>query len=279
MNSPITVEPSGQACGARVTGLDLSRPLSEDVIKEVRETWLEHHVLAFPNQKLNHDQLEQFAKQFGELGEDPFFNPLPGRQYIAAVRREAEDTNPIFAEYWHSDWSFMPEPPSGTILYSLDIPPQGGDTHFSNQHLSFDAMPEDMQSRFGGLQAIHSPVKGYSLEGAYGDVTKNGAMDIRPSAEAATMKHTHPLAPAHNETGRQGFYSGISYIIGYEGMEDKEALDLTLELNAWQSKDEFLYIHKWEKDMLIMWDNRSVVHRATGGYEGYRRELHRVTVY
>ena len=175
MNSSITVEPSGQACGARVTGLDLSKPLPEETIKQIREAWLEHHVLAFPNQKLNHDQLEQFAEQFGELGEDPFFNPLPGRKYIAAVRREAEDTNPIFAEYWHSDWSFMPDPPSGTILYSLDIPPQGGDTHFSNQHLSFDAMPNDMKSRFDGLQAIHSPVKGYSLEGAYGDVTKNGA--------------------------------------------------------------------------------------------------------
>ncbi len=279
MESAIIVEPSGQACGARVAGLDLSKPLSEEETRQVREAWLEHHVLAFPNQKLNHDQLEQFSQQFGELAEDPFFNPLPGRKFIAAVRREAEDTNPIFAENWHSDWSFMPEPPCGTVLYSIDIPPHGGDTHFSNQHLSFESMPDEMKSRFDGLQAVHSPVRGYSPQGIYGDPSKNGAMDIRPSEEATTMKHVHPLAPEHPETGRRGFLSGISYIIGYEGMNDQEALDLTLELNKWQSRDEFLYIHKWEEDMLVMWDNRSVIHRATGGFEGYRRELHRVTIY
>ncbi len=275
----ISVKPSGQSCGAEVTGVDLSKPLSEEEIQELREIWLEYHVLAFPDQHLDHDQLENFSRQFGGLAEDPFFNPLSGRKYIAAVRREAEDTNRIFAEFWHSDWSFMPEPPSATVLYAIDIPPKGGDTHFSNQHASFEAMPDEMRERFKDLQAIHSPEMGYSLDGAYGDVAKNGAMDIRPSDEAKNMKYTHPLAPKHPETGRQGFLSGISYIMGFEGVEQDKARELILELNAWQTKDEFLYIHKWEKDMLVIWDNRSVVHRATGGYEGHRRELHRVTVY
>lgn len=279
MSSTITVKPSGQACGAIVTGIDLSQPLSEETIREVRGIWLEHHVLAFPDQHLNDDQLEQFSAQFGELGEDPFFNPLPGRKHTAAVRREAEDTNPIFAEYWHSDWSFMPEPPAATVLYSLDIPPHGGDTHFSNQHLSYESMPDEMRERFEDLKAIHSPEMGYSLEGAYGDVTKNGAMDIRPSDEAKNMKFTHPLVPEHAETGRKGFFSGISYIMGFEGVENEEARKLILELNQWQTKDEFMYSHKWAPNMLVMWDNRSVIHKATGGYEGYRRELHRVTVF
>ncbi|MEM6913387.1 MAG: TauD/TfdA family dioxygenase, partial [Pseudomonadota bacterium] len=164
----ITVTPTGHSCGAFVTGLDLSKPLTDNEIQEVRSAWLEHHVLAFPSQKLTTDQLEAFSQQFGEFGEDPFFNPLPGRQYTAAVKREAEDTNPIFAEHWHSDWSFLEHPPSGTILYSIDIPPHGGDTHFSNQHLSFDNMPDEMRSRFEGLKAIHSPALGYSPQGAYG---------------------------------------------------------------------------------------------------------------
>jgi len=275
----INVKPSGQSCGAEVTGVDLTVPLSSQVIADVRAAWLEHHVLAFPNQSLNHDQLETFALQFGDFGEDPFFNPIPGRQHIAAVRREAEDTNKIFAEYWHSDWSFMPQPPSGTVLYAIDIPPHGGDTHFSNQHLSFEAMPADMRSRFEGLQAVHSPKLGYSLKGTYGDVSKNGSMDIRPSAEAEHMFQTHPLAPLHPETGRQGFLSGISYIVGFEGLSEEAAYPLILELNEWQTKEEFLYRHKWDNNMLVLWDNRSLVHRATGGYEGYRRELHRITVF
>lgn len=278
MNS-INVVPTGQACGAVVTGVDLSKPLSPELTSEIRNAWLEHHVLAFPNQQLNDDQLENFSRQFGELGEDPFFNPIPGRKYTAAIKREAEDTNPLFAEYWHSDWSFMESPPSGTVLYSLDIPPHGGDTHFSNQHLSYESMPEEMKSRFEGLQAVHSPKKGYSLKGLHGDLDNNGAMDITPSEEAEHMHHTHPVAPVHPETGRQGFLSGISYIVAFEGLGEKESWPLIKELNKWQSREEFMYVHKWEKDMLVMWDNRSVIHKATGGFEGYRRELHRVTIY
>lgn len=279
MGQNIEVQPSGQACGAQVTGIDLSKPLADKIVKQLRDIWLEHHVLAFPNQKLTHDELEMFSRQFGGLAVDPFFNPLPGRKYIAAVRREAEDTNPIFAEYWHSDWSFLPEPPAATVLYSVDIPPMGGDTHFSNQHLSFASMPDDMRRKFEGLKAIHSPEMGYSLDGAYGDVTKNGGMDIKPSADAANMKYTHPLVTTHPETGRKGFLSGISYFKGFEGVDDQQARELIFELNDWQTKAEFMYCHKWEKDMLVIWDNRSLVHKATGGYEGYRRELHRVTVY
>ncbi len=275
----ITIRPSGQACGAEVADLDLSNPLDAPTLAEVKAAWLEHHVLSFPNQQLDDDQLEAFAQQFGELGEDPFFNPIPGRKHLAAVKREAEDTNPIFAEHWHSDWSFMPQPPCGTILYALDIPPHGGDTEFSNQHLSFESMPQDTKAKFDGLQAIHSPKLGYSLKGVYGDVNNNGAMDIRPSEEAEHMHHTHPLAPEHPETGRRGFLSGVSYIVGFEGLSDEEAKPLIMALNEWQSREEFLYRHKWENNTLVLWDNRSVVHRATGGYEGCRRELLRVTVY
>ncbi len=275
----ITIRPSGQACGAEVADLDLSNPLDAPTLAEVKAAWLEHHVLSFPNQQLDGDRLEAFAQQFGELGEDPFFNPIPGRKHLAAVKREAEDTNPIFAEHWHSDWSFMPQPPCGTVLYALDIPSHGGDTEFSNQHLAFESMPQDMKAKFDGLQAIHSPKLGYSLKGVYGDVNNNGAMDIRPSEEAEHMHHTHPLAPAHPETGRRGFLSGVSYIVGFEGLSDEEAKPLIMALNEWQSKEEFMYRHKWESNMLVLWDNRSVVHRATGGYDGYRRELLRVTVY
>ena len=275
----IQVKPSGQACGAEVSGLDLSKPIDQETLAAVKEAWLRHHVLVFPRQKLASDQLEAFSEQFGSLGEDPFFNPIPGRKHIAAVKRVAKDTNRIFAEFWHSDWSFLPEPPRGTVLYALDIPPHGGNTEFSNQHLSYESMPEGMKERFDGLQAIQSPKLGYSPKGAYGNVKENGAMDIRPSEEAEHVYHIHPLAPEHPETGRKGFLSGVSYIVGFEGMSEEEASKLIFELNDWQSRVEFMYSHKWEKDMLVLWDNRSVVHRATGGYEGYRRELHRVTVY
>ena len=281
----IKVTPSGQGCGASITGIDISQPLSPETVAELRKAWLEHHVLAFPNQRLDHDQFERFASYFGEFGDDPFFNPLPGRQHIAAVRREADDTSPIFAEFWHSDWSFLPKPPSATFLYSIDIPPMGGDTHFSNQHLSYESMPADMKQKCESLTAVHSAEIGYAPgKGVYATKDKMGSMDIKPSEEAY-KRERHPLIATHEETGRKGLLSGVSYWVGFENeedgtvMDDEEARAFGMGLNAWQSKEEFMYVHKWEKDMLVMWDNRSTVHKANGGYEGHRRELHRITIY
>ena len=273
----LRVEPSGQACGARVTGVDLKAPLDNGTVAAIRAAWLEHHVLAFPDQHLNDDELERFTLCFGAFGEDPFFAPIPGRRHIAAIRREADEQTPLFAENWHADWSFQARPPAGTCLNAVDIPPIGGDTLFANQHAAWDALPPDQQARYADLVAIHSARLPYAPAGTYGSRDKGRSMDIRPS-KAALATQTHPLVPAHPETGRRGFYSTLGYIIGIGGMAQDQAIALLQELQAWQSDERFVYRHRWEPGMLVMWDNRSVLHRATGGYEGYRRELHRTTI-
>lgn len=273
----LQVEPSGGACGARITGVDLKAPLDSATVAAIRAVWLEHHVLAFPDQFLSDDELERFTLYFGGFGEDPFFAPIPGRQHIAAVRREADEQSPLFAENWHADWSFQARPPSGTCLNAVDIPPVGGDTLFANQHLAWEALPEARKAEIGDLIAIHSARMPYAPDGTYGARDKGRSMDIRPS-EAAFATQTHPLIPTHPETGRRGFYSTLGYIIGIEGMDQAEAMPLLLELAQWQGQEQFTYAQKWEPGMLVMWDNRAVLHKATGGYEGYRRELHRTTI-
>lgn len=273
----LRVEPSGKACGARLTGVDLKAPLDKVTVAAIRAAWLEHHVLAFPNQYLNDDELERFTLLFGKFGEDPFFAPIAGRQHIAAIRREADETSPLFAENWHSDWSFQALPPSGTCLNAIEIPPVGGDTLFANQHLAWEALPPAQQARYADLIAIHSAKLPYAPDGTYGAKDKGRSMDIRPS-EAALATQTHPLVPAHPETGRRGFYSTLGYIIGIEGMAQDEAIALLMELQAWQGDPQFVFAQKCEPGMLVMWDNRSVLHKATGGYEGHRRELHRTTI-
>ena len=273
----LKVEPSGQACGARVTGVDLKAELDPALIAELRSIWLEHHVLAFPEQFLSDDDLERFTLAMGGFGEDPFFAPIPGRQHIAAIRREADEQSPLFAENWHADWSFQARPPAGTCLNAVDVPPHGGDTLFANQHLAWDALPAEKQALYADLVAIHSARLPYAPDGTYGAKDKGRSMDIRPSEEALATQ-THPLVPAHPETGRRGFYSTLGYIIGIEGMEQDQAIALLMELQAWQGDERFVFAQKWEPGMLVMWDNRSVLHRATGGYEGYRRELHRTTI-
>ena len=212
----LTVEPSGQACGARVTGLDLAAPISAALAAEIRAVWLAHKVLAFPGQPIDDDALERFTLAMGGFGEDPFFRPIPGRCHVAAIRREPDETTPLFAENWHSDWSFLPHPPAGTCLMAVDIPPVGGDTH--------------------------------------------------------------PLVKLHPETGEETLFGCAGYIIGIDGMADAEAHPLLVELLQLQVQDRFIYRHQWEPHMLLLWDNRCVLHRATGGYEGHRRELHRTTI-
>lgn len=273
----LKVEPSGQACGARVTGLDLKARLDPELVGELRTIWLEHHVLAFPGQFLGDDDLERFTLAMGGFGEDPFFAPIPGRKHIAAIRREADEESPLFAENWHADWSFQKYPPAGTCLNAIEIPPLGGDTLFANQHKAWEALNAEQQARYADLVAIHSAKLPYAPDGTYGAKDKGRSMDIRPS-EAALAEQTHPLVPAHPETGRRGFYSTLGYIIGIEGMEQSAAIAMLMELQQWQGDARFTYTHKWEPGMLIMWDNRSVLHRATGGYEGHRRELHRTTI-
>jgi len=273
----IHVEPSGQACGASVTGIDLSKPLAAEDVATIRTAWLKHHVLAFHDQQMSDDDLERFTIAFGGFGHDPFIAPIPGRSHIIAVQRKADETAPLFAENWHSDWSFQARPPAGTCLYGITIPPVGGDTLFANQHAALDAMPSEMRARLEGRMAIHSAVKAYAPDGQYGARDKGRSMDIRPSADARKTQ-LHPLIRKHPETGREGLFSCFGYIIGIEGMPEEESTPLLLQLYQWQSREAFQYRHKWQPNMLLMWDNRSVLHAATGGYAGHDRVLHRTTI-
>ncbi len=274
----IEVVVSGQACGATVCGVDLTEPLMSETVEAIRRAWLEHHVLAFPGQPMNDDDLERFTLSFGPFGDDPFIAAIPGRTNVIAVKRKADETSPLFAENWHSDWSFQQTPPAGTCLRSITVPPVGGDTLFANQHLALDQMPADLRSKIEGKMAVHSASKSYAPSGYLGDDdSPDRSMDIRPSVDAEKTQ-LHPLIRSHPETGRLGLFSTVGYIVGIEGMAEDEARELLVDVYRWQTRPEFVYTHKWEPEMLVMWDNRSVLHRATGGYEGHDRLLHRTTV-
>ena len=275
----VTVTPTGAACGAVVTGVDISRELPADLVAELRAHWIENKVLVFPGQKMSNNDLERFSQYFGELGDDPFFGHIEGHEHICAIQRAADETAPVFAEFFHSDWSFMEVPPAGTALYGITIPPVGGDTLFADQVAAYQALPEALREKVDGLIAIHSAELGYAPDGVYGDSEENSkrSMKILPS-EKAREKQEHPLVITHRETGEKALFSSLAYIQGFVGME-KEASDaLLVELYNHQSQEQFVYRHKWEKDMLVIWDNRSVLHSATGGYDGHDRLLHRTTI-
>ena len=275
----LTVTPSGRACGARIEGIDLTTALSDDQIAELRQLWLEHKVVAFPNQALTPEALERVAQYFGEFGEDPFFGHIEGYPNICAIQRDADEKTPNSAETFHTNWSIMPVPPAGTALFGITIPPHGGDTLFADQVKAYDDMPDDLRAKVEGLTAIHSAALGYAPDGAYGDSDreKGRSMIIKPS-EKARETCPHPFVREHRETGTKALFSSAAYIQSFEGMSLEDSQALAMELYVHQTQEKFQYRHQWEKDMLVIWDNRSLLHSATGGFDGHDRLLHRVTI-
>jgi taurine dioxygenase len=273
----ISVEASGGGFGATIRGVDLSTDLSPETLAEIRSIWLEHLVVAFADQHLSLDQFEQVALRFGEFGQDPYFRGLADHPHVAEVKREADEQTPLFAEGWHSDWSFLSTPPSGTLLYGRIIPPVGGDTLYANQYAAYDALDASMKAKLAGLQGIHSARRGYSKAGQYGEKDVGRSMAIVYSDDALATQ-THPLVQRHPETGRDALFLSPGYTIGIEDMNEEEAQELLVYLYAHQAKEEFVYRHRWVENMLTMWDNRAVIHAATGGYQGHRRLLQRITI-
>ena len=273
----LEIAPAAGKFGAAISGVDLRTELSAETVGAIRAAWLKHQVVAFPAQTLTLEEFERFAATIGPFGRDPYFDSIPGHPHIAAVRRDADETTPIFAESWHSDWSFLDTPPSATLLYSAIIPPVGGDTLFANQYAAWDALPAATKARLKGKMGIHSARNGYAPTGLYGAKDKGRSMAIRYSEDAMATQ-LHPIVRQHPETGREALFISPGYTIGIDGMPRDEARDLLVELFAHQTREEFIYRHQWSPDMLVMWDNRCLLHAATGGYDGHARLLHRITV-
>jgi len=271
----VTVQP--QPCGALVRGIDLTQPLEHEQSEALRLVWLAHQVLAFPDQALAVDDLERFALTLGPFGPDPYFESIPGHPHVAQVKREADETSTLFADNWHSDWSFLSSPPAGTLLYGDVIPPVGGDTLFANQYDAWNALPSALKQAVEGRLGVHSARRGYSRQGRYGERDQGRSMAIRYD-DSALATQTHPIARRHPETGRVALFVSPGYTIGMDGMPDDEGAALLSELFAHQARPQFVYRHQWQQGMLVLWDNRCLVHAATGGYQGHRRLLHRITV-
>ena len=248
-----------------------------DIAAAVRELWLTHLVLSFTGQALALDEFESVALAFGPFGEDPYLRGLDDHPHVAEIRREADERTPIFAEAWHSDWSFLDPPPAMTVLLADELPPHGGDTLYADQHAALDALDPDLRRRIDGLIGIHSARRGYSPAGQYGDRDVGRSMRIVASDDAMACTR-HPIVRRHPETGRPALFVSMGYTIGIEGMADDEAQDLLIALFRHQAQERFVHRVVWQPGMLTMWDNRSVIHRATGGYEGHRRVLRRITI-
>ena len=267
---------SKNGIGVEVTDFSLS-DLTEENISFLRSKWVEYGLIVFPKLPLSHDEFKDFALSFGDFGNDPFISSLPDYPNIAEIKRSANEKATPFGGTWHSDWSFMKKPPSATLLHSKIIPPVGGNTLFANTERSFAALPEEMKNKLRNLKVIHSAKIPYADDGFYALEKEERSMKILPSKEAKAT-FSHPMVKIHPETNKECLFINPVYTINVEGFSEDESQQLLWELYEHMIKDQFVYEHVWNDDMLIMWDNRTVMHQATGGYDGYDRLLHRITL-
>ena len=273
----ITVKPQPTGFGAEITGLDLSKPLPAPVMAEVKAAWAAHGVVAFPDQPLSLDALEAFTLAMGGFGHDPYVKPMAGHPNVLELRREPDEKATNFGAGWHSDWSFQAAPPAATLLRSEVIPPVGGDTLFVDACRAYEALSPTMQAMLAPLRAIHSASRSYGTQGVFAKDTRARTMQIIVSEEADKTQ-THPLVRTHPVTGRKALFISPVYTVGVEGLTPAESEALLGYLFKHLTQDEFIYRHKWQAGMLLMWDNRCTMHFAEGGYDGHLRLMHRTTV-
>ena len=267
---------SKNGIGVEVSDFSLS-DLTEENIAFLRSKWVEYGLIVFPKLPLSHDEFKDFALSFGNFGDDPFISSLPDYPNIAEIKRSANEKATPFGGTWHSDWSFMKKPPSATLLHSKIIPPVGGNTLFANTEKSFAALPEKMKNKLRNLKVIHSAKIPYADDGFYALEKEERSMKILPSKEAKAT-FSHPMIKIHPETKKECLFINPVYSINIEGFSEDESQELLWELYEHMTQDKFVYEHVWNEDMLIMWDNRTVMHQASGGYDGYDRLLHRITL-
>jgi taurine dioxygenase len=262
---------------ATVTGIDLSEPLSPVVLSTLHSAWARFPVLVFPRQALDARSLEDFAGRFGPIGIDPFVRPVPGARHVVAVSHGPRETAPVFGSAWHSDWSFLPVPPSGTLLYAVEVPPFGGDTLIADCASAFDALSDPVQRFLLSLHAEHSAVRAYGPQGLFArdDASRSMSIVVSPQAEAIEV---HPLVRTHQPSGRRALFINPVYTLRVVGLHEDESRALLEFLFRHMVRDEFVYRHRWEAGTLLLWDNRRVAHRALGGHAGHQRLMYRVTL-
>ena len=276
----LRVEPQPNNFGAIIRGIDLASAVeasdAAEQFAQLREIWLQYQVLAFPEQPLCHDALTRVTQAFGGFGHEPYLAPLDDNPRIVEIRRSASEQASPFGTSWHSDWSFQPEPPAATLLHSKIVPPCGGDTCFADGVRAFADLPAEEQDYLRTLTGIHSARRSYSPTGYFATDPKARSMRIRSDSSAYATQE-HPIVRTHPESGREVLWLNSVYTIGIRELAGDAGTALIDRLCAHATQASYVYRHRWEPQTLVIWDNRSVQHCATGGYDGYERVMHRTT--
>ena len=266
----IEIRPIAGALGAEIQGVDLARPLEDEVVAEIRRAFLDHLVLFFADQELASPTLVAFAERLGQPMEYPQMKGLPDFPVVMPVTKlEHEKVN--FGGVWHSDTAYLDHPPMATMLYALEIPAYGGDTLFANQYLALETLSEGLRKTLDPLIGVNTSTKA--------QISKTREDRLRDvGAKLKAMVAKHPVVRTHPETGRRALYVNSGHTTHFEGWTEKESRPLLDYLFQHQIRPEFTCRFRWQLGSLALWDNRCTLHNPVNDYQGFRRRMHRISL-
>ena len=274
----ITVSPVHGRFVAEVAGVDLSKPLDDDRFTHIHDAFLEHSILVFRGQSLTNEQHIAFSRRFGELEIHTAKHwLLPDFQEILVLSNRGEQgTKPIVngGAYWHSDMTYKAKPPLGSLLYALEVPPQGGDTLYADMYAAYESLDEQMKRRIADLEAIHRYGDRYQMMAR--DDNERPPLTSQQLAEVPDV--VHPAVRTHPQTGRKALFVNEGFTIGIAGLPKDEGDALLEKLFRHSVQPAHVYRHRWQAGDLVMWDNRCTMHRATEYDPHHDRAMHRTTV-
>lgn len=270
---------TGAPLGAEVIGLDLSLPLATSDLARLHRAHFDHHVLVFRDQHITPAQQVAFSRHFGALQIHVLRNfQLPEQPEVLVISNIQQDGKPVglgdAGHFWHSDLSYKETPSLGSMLHAQELPAEGGDTLFANQHTAWEALPDDLKREVEGLQAEHWYLARYDelrQRNPYRPQLTQAQIDeVRPVS--------HPVVRTHPETGRRALFVSEHFttrILGVSEQRSRELLDLLFDYGT---RAEHVYRHQWQPHDMVFWDNRSLMHLAAGCPDHLRRKLYRTTI-
>ena len=277
----LSINPVSAVMGAEIMGVDAGA-LDEDTRFSIETAFLEHQIIVIRDQKLSPQAQVDFTQQFGplELQNNADYT-IPGNPYVLVISNDIQDGKPVglidAGDYWHSDSQSRATPSRATILHAIQNPHTGGDTLFANMYTAYDALSEAMKARLENLHGVNASSKLKNPRTKVSERRPDG-QDFYASV-LSKPDVLHPVVVRHPVTGRKALYVSPRFTIGIAELPDAEAQPLLDELFAHQLDHCFRYVHKWQDGDLVMWDNRCLMHCASGGYTYPDvRRMHRTVI-
>lgn len=265
--------------GAEITGLDAGKDLTDADFARIHDAYLHEHLLVLRHQRITPSQHIAFSRRFGKLMIHALHQfHLPGHPEILCLSNIIENGQPTglgdAGRYWHSDISYQAIPSQGSLLHAQELPDEGGDTLFADMHLAYESLPQALRAAVEGKYAIHSYLDRYierQTDARYWPA-------LTPQQVVQLPDVLHPIVRTHPESGRKALFVNEGFTTRIEGMPADESAAVLRELFAHSVKPQHVYRHRWQDHDLLFWDNRSLVHLATGCPGHMRRRLYRTTI-